>query len=556
MSAPSNALTALFLFILPCPLLLTGIMGPGNADRHVRFIKRWSMGATWFALGGATLASLTSLATIARSTAFFSLPLPWGFERLSLGATVNRLTLLMTLMVTLVGLVVSRYSATYMEGDAHEGAFHYWLSVTLGSFLTLVISGNLWQFFLFWVATSLFLHHLLAFYQDRPRAVLAARKKYVLHRIADLSLFVALVLIVHTLHITTFSSLTAALTKIGGSLPVSLQAASALILVSAVLKSAQVPFHGWLVQVIESPTPVSALMHAGIIYTGTFLWLRMVPLMSRVPWTGNLLIIIGLASISTAALMMMAASNIKASLAYSTVGQMGFMLMELGLGLYALALLHIVSHSMYKAHAFLSSGSVVDYLRWPAFPFSTAGATFGKMIGAWSLATMMTIMVAWILHIPLLGNLSNVVVSIILVVALANLFAQTLNNGKHTTAYGWMGIIFRALVVTTLYLLLNAWFITEFGRIFSGHPLARGTVHDLLIVAIIVTFMGLWILQQRLPQFLRHPLGQALYVHLYNDLYIDMFFDHWMRIVKPIKGSHSTLSRDGCESEKPLWEVK
>ena len=157
--------------------------------------------------------------------------------------TGNRLTVLMLLLVAFVGMVVMRFSQTYLQGDPREGPFHRWLSFVLGSFLMLIASGNTWEFWILWVAASLGLHQLVMFYPERPIAVLAARKKYLLHRVSDLSLLVALVLMVRTLDTSQLVSIARTLEGIHGLLPEPLGLASGLLVVSAVLKSAQFPFH-------------------------------------------------------------------------------------------------------------------------------------------------------------------------------------------------------------------------------------------------------------------------------------------------------------------------
>jgi NAD(P)H-quinone oxidoreductase subunit 5 len=317
--------------------------------------------------------------------------LPEGLGTLGISPDINSFTILMLILVALVGLVVTRYASTYLDGDSREGRFHQWLSLTLGSFLLMMACGNMWTFLILWIASSLCLHQLLAFYRDRPGALLTARKKYLLDRIADVSLFSAIVLVTRTLHSSQFASIAPELSRMHGALPNTLQIASALLVISAVLKSAQFPFHGWLIQVMEAPTPVSALLHAGIIYTGAFLLLRMVPLMSRVIWTGDTVVVIGLCSVFSGSLMMMTATNIKGALAYSTYAQMGFMLMEWGLGLYSLAVLHIVSHAVYKAHAFLSSGSVVDHFRAPMLPTKRPDRIMGPIISSLAIAGLIVI---------------------------------------------------------------------------------------------------------------------------------------------------------------------
>ncbi|MDA8195074.1 MAG: proton-conducting transporter membrane subunit [Thermaerobacter sp.] len=518
------------MLISPGPLFVVGLAG---TNRRPRLTRVMTIAAAWFALGCAVVAVGTYSLGMIDSPSYLSVVLPMQLGVLAVSVDVNALTVLMLLLVALVGLVVARYSYTYLDGDAHEGRFHRWLSLTLGSFLMLIVSGNLWGFLIFWVATSLCLHQLLAFYRERPLAVLAARKKYLLHRIADASLLGAFVLIVRTLHTAQFAGIGVALATLHTPLPASLQVASGLLVLSAILKSAQFPFHGWLIQVMEAPTPVSALLHAGIIYTGAFLLLRMVPIMSRVVWSGDALIVAGLVSIATASLMMMTATNIKGSLAYSTCGQMGFMLMECGLGLYSLALLHIVSHAVYKAHAFLSSGSVVDHFRVPELPAVSRAATLWKAIGSLVIVTPVVIGMGVIFGVPLFRQTPLIVMGIILTVAISHLLLQGLNTGRIGVSRSLSTMILLSALVSTAYFGLDALFTALFGTVLPAAQVSGGMVQDGLLGLIIAVFVGLLLVQQMLPRLAQHPFWQAVYVHLYNDLYIDMVFSRLIRRAGP-----------------------
>ena len=226
------------MLVAPWPLLAAGLVVGVGADRHPRLMRAATTGAAWFALACAILAAATYGLGATQSETYLSLHLPARLGALAISVDTDVLTIIMLTLVAFVGMIVARYSKTYMDGDAHEGRFHRWLALTLGSFLTLIVAGNVWGFWVSWVATSLCLHELLAFYRDRPGAVLAARKKYLLHRLADACLFSAFTLIVHTLHTTQWAGVARALAHTTGPLPEALAVAAALIVVSATLKSA------------------------------------------------------------------------------------------------------------------------------------------------------------------------------------------------------------------------------------------------------------------------------------------------------------------------------
>ena len=221
--------TATIVLILPLPLLAVGLLSGLAPDRHARLLKKWVFGAAWCALIGAMAATTTYLLGSTQSETFLSVGFPAPWRQLALGVDLNVVTLIMLLLVGLVGLVVVRFSRTYLEGDRHEGRFHRWMGLTLGSFFLLLVSNNLWEFFLFWVVTSLCLHRLLAFY-DRPGALVAARKHDLFDRVGDVALLIAFVLIAATLHTVNISQISSALADIPRPLPFALELASGYLL--------------------------------------------------------------------------------------------------------------------------------------------------------------------------------------------------------------------------------------------------------------------------------------------------------------------------------------
>lgn len=281
------------------------------------------------------------------------------------GILLDGLTAVMFLLVSFVGSIVVHFARTYMAGDPGHARFTRLLAVTLASVLLLILSGNLLMLLAAWLATSLGLNRLLLFYGDRPSAILAARKKFIASRLSDVCLAAAIWLVWTASGTLDIAGVHAFLRDAGagGTLPAGLTTAAVLVAVAALLKSAQFPLHGWITEVMETPTPVSALLHAGIINAGGFLVLRFAPLLEQATAALDLLIIVGGFTALFASVVMLTQNAIKVALAWSTIAQMGFMLLQCGLGAWPAALLHIVAHSLYKAHAFLSSGSVIDIAR-------------------------------------------------------------------------------------------------------------------------------------------------------------------------------------------------
>ncbi|MCA1768024.1 MAG: NADH-quinone oxidoreductase subunit L [Idiomarina sp.] len=259
-------------------------------------------------------------------------------------------------LVALLALVVTRYAITNFRLDPRRRSFVSKLIGCLLTVLVLIVSNHIVVFFVAWMGISLQLHRLLMFYPERDRAVLAAHKKFILARCSEAFLGTAFVL----MYLNTGSlQLNTSLMQFAAAPASMTQHIAALCLVlAALIKCAQLPLHGWLIQVVEAPTPVSALLHAGIINLGGFLLLVTVPLWSNSALAVWLLCLVSAASCCFAALIMATRISIKVRLAWSTCAQMGLMLLEVGLGYYDLALLHLVAHSVYKAHAFLSVSEV------------------------------------------------------------------------------------------------------------------------------------------------------------------------------------------------------
>jgi NAD(P)H-quinone oxidoreductase subunit 5 len=220
---------------------------------------------------------------------------------------------------------------------------------------------------------------LLLHHPDRPGAVFAARKKFTYSRIADVCLLTAAILLYKGHGTWRIDEL---VTSITAGNTAGLPAAAFLIGFCAMLKSAQFPFHSWLPDTMDTPTPVSAFMHAGIINGGGFLVLRTAPVFTAAPSALWMLALVGTVTAVFGAVAMLPQPGVKRALAFSTIAQMGFMMIQCGLGAWGLALLHLVAHSLYKAHAFLRAGSTIGAVPRAAIPLSTPALALGTLTGA------------------------------------------------------------------------------------------------------------------------------------------------------------------------------
>jgi NAD(P)H-quinone oxidoreductase subunit 5 len=285
--------------------------------------------------------------------------------------------LMLLSLILFLTSILTRFSRRYMAGDKDIARYYRWFFLTIAGVSLTVIANHLALFWYGWLSISLAFHKLITFYDNRPRALLAAHKKFILARTAELFLLVAFTLLYRehkTLFIDELGRIFLDAFTMKTSLTIADHAAAVLIAGAALIKCAQFPAHGWLIQVVEAPTPVSALLHAGIINLGGFLLILFAPLVmqsSLAQWI--VLVVAGLGTVLSA-LIMTTRVSVKVRLAWSTSAQMGLMLVECALGLFELALLHLFAHSLYKVYAFLSSGeAVIDDLYQKLWPTKLSG---------------------------------------------------------------------------------------------------------------------------------------------------------------------------------------
>jgi NAD(P)H-quinone oxidoreductase subunit 5 len=321
--------------------------------------KNRSLWASFLVLSG--LAFLSTLVTLGLQV----LAPPLGGEaplsRYVTGLTVNVLGALIAVLVQLLGMVIGGFSARYLQGEPGQPRYIAGFAGVLGTVHVLLLADHWLVLIAAWTLAGKALQGLLCFYPERPFALLAAHKKQIADRAADALLIVAAASAYLNVGSGSISDL---LRQVDGQSASLVQQISAVCLVLAViLRTALLPVHGWLIQVMEAPTPVSALLHAGVVNLGGFILIRFSPLLEASSIARWLLAIFGLGTALLAGFVMLTRISIKVRLAWSTVAQMGFMVLECGLGLYQLAMLHLIGHSLYKAHTFLSASLVVRQTR-------------------------------------------------------------------------------------------------------------------------------------------------------------------------------------------------
>lgn len=340
----------LYLICILAPAILMAMLAGLARLKLLSTLQLWrTFQAALFA--GLALACLSFLARPSGSLS----PLLPGL------VTATPLSSALTLLVQLLGTVIGAFSARYLQGETGQRRYIAGLAAVLASVHLLLIADHWLLLIAAWAVVGMALQPLLCFYSDRPFALLAAHKKRLADRLADILLLSAATLAWLEVGSGSLSALWLHISQQGLSVPLQI---SALVLVLAVaLRTASLPVHGWLIQVMEAPTPVSALLHAGVINLGGFILIRFAFMLEHATPSRILLLLFGLTTTILAGLVMLTRISIKVQLAWSTVAQMGFMLLECALGLYTFAALHLIGHSLYKADAFLSASAIVRQTR-------------------------------------------------------------------------------------------------------------------------------------------------------------------------------------------------
>ena len=278
----------------------------------------------------------------------------------NLGVRVDGLTAVMLVVVTSVSLLVQIYSTGYMDGDPGEGRYFAHMCLFTTSMLGLVLADNLFQIFMFWELVGLCSYLLIGFWFHKPSAAAAAKKAFIVTRIGDLGLLAALLLIFREIPEAAFDVAAIQDWALHGGAEGKIVTLFALgIFAGAAGKSAQFPLHVWLPDAMEGPTPVSALIHAAtMVAAGVYLVARFFPVFEASPDARDVVAWIGAITALIAATIALVQTDFKRVMAYSTVSQLGYMMMALGVLGYVAAIFHLFTHAFFKALLFLGSGSV------------------------------------------------------------------------------------------------------------------------------------------------------------------------------------------------------
>lgn len=320
--------------------------------------------------------------------------------------SIDRLSAVMMVVISGFGTLLYRYSIRYLQQDYGHGRYQTLLVLAVSSLLFMVSSADLVMLFIFWQVLSWFLCLLSHNYAHVPTAQSSFRT-FIMLRAGDLAFMGGITLAYHLYGTVQFAELFEAAVASQAKLALfgmdisGVTVVTLLIFVGAMSKSAQFPLHMWLPDSLYAPTPIHALLHAGIINAGGFLLTRLAPLYVLSPVTLHVVMVIGLATAVLGTCMMLVQNDIKKTLGYSTIGQMGYMIMECGLGAFSLAVFHLIAHGLFKADIFLNCGKGIHEARLepasPPQPAEKSGNAFG-WISALVLSFLITLAITVGVH--------------------------------------------------------------------------------------------------------------------------------------------------------------
>jgi NAD(P)H-quinone oxidoreductase subunit 5 len=317
-------------------------------------------------LGASMVLSFALLWSQIHGHADYTRSIEWaaaGNFHLSMGYVIDHLSSLMLVIVTTVAFLVMVYTDGYMAHDPGYVRFYAYLSLFASSMLGLVISPNLVQIYIFWELVGMCSYLLVGFWYDRKAAADAAQKAFVVNRVGDFGLLLGILGLYWATNSFDFGVIGERLEGLvsSGTLGSGLAALFAiLVFLGPVAKSAQFPLHVWLPDAMEGPTPISALIHAAtMVAAGVFLIARMYPVFEPIPVAMNVIAWTGAFTAFLGATIALTQNDIKKGLAYSTISQLGYMVMAMGFGAYTAGLFHLMTHAYFKAMLFLCSGSVI-----------------------------------------------------------------------------------------------------------------------------------------------------------------------------------------------------
>lgn len=474
------------------------------------------------------------------------------------GFYIDRLSAVMMVLITGLTALIYLYSLRYVQQEPASSRFLTFMILTIVVLLCMVSSANLMTLFVFWQLLSWMLY-VLAHRHAHEATLRGAFRMFTLLRVADMAFLAGIALaqaLYGTLEFEDLFARAAArpvtLSPLPGFEISGATAVALLIFVGAMGKSAQFPIHIWLPGSLYAPTPVSALMHAGIINAGGFLLNRLAPLYGLSPAALHVVFVVGMLTAILGAAMMLVQNDIKKTLGFSTIGQMGYMIMECGLGAFALAVFHLIAHGLFKATVFLNCGNVIHKARQePAFPHHDHAIEEAELPRLTWLTGFLTTLVLplsillaahGVLDIPLLESQGTVIFLFFAWVTSAQAIL-TLTRLRAVASWKVSAAMLATLLLVVFTYLFAAEAFTHFlypnpatvARYVQAAALPGRLFDGLVAGAVLLTILG-WVYlyaqahgrTMRLPTLVSR-VRVRLYVLLMNGLYVDALYDRFGR---------------------------
>ncbi|MFH0886909.1 MAG: NADH-quinone oxidoreductase subunit L [bacterium] len=388
---------------------------------------------------------------------------------IDLGYQIDPLTALMLFTVSVVASLIQIYSIGYMHGDIRYSRFFAYLSIFCGAMLTLVMANNLLLLYIAWELVGLSSYFLIGFWFERPAAALAAKKAFLVTRIGDVGLFIGVMLLFTYTHSFNLEHIFGNLSLV----PTALLTFTAIaIFIGASGKSAQFPLHVWLPDAMEGPTPVSALIHAAtMVAAGVYLVARTYPIFVAAPISLWVVAIVGTFTLIFAASIACVTNDIKRILAYSTLSQLGYMMMGLGVGGYAAGMFHLTTHAFFKALLFMGAGSVIHAVH--TQDIFEMGGLWKKMPATFWTFTIGTLALVGLF--PLAGFWSK-----------DEIILEAFKFNPIIFAFALAGVFFTAFYMSRLFFVA---FLGPAKR--DAHESPSVMTYPLIILAVFAVFLGL-----------------------------------------------------------------
>jgi NADH-quinone oxidoreductase subunit L len=374
----------------------------------------------------------------------WTVPVPlWNSGALQFGLYIDRLAAVMLVHIAAISILIHSFSIRYMQQERGYARFHSLLAFTTFVLFGMVLSANLLMLFVFWQLLS-WLLPLLSYNYSHVPTVGGAFRTFIMQRAGDAAFLAAIVIAFHVYETLDLRALFLRAAEVqsvlslwpGGPAIGAGTLVTLLIFVGAMSKSAQFPLHMWLPDSLFAPTPVHALLHAGIINAGGFLLSRLAPLYALNPATLHVVFAVGMLTALLGSSMMLVQSDIKKTLGYSTIGQMGFMIMECGLGAYGLAIFHLIAHGLFKGTIFLNCGYVIHAARQePRLPPQDVAAESGEF----SNLTWFT------------GFITTLILPLIIILAAHGILRIPVRDSQGTVIFLFFGWATSSQAILTLY---------------------------------------------------------------------------------------------------------